>query len=461
MPRSNLLKHLVQSLALVLLLSACSFSLAADVTPLPNSSLPISQPTEPPPAETESPAQLAQSATPSGVSSSPSNLTPAGPAGPSPTASPVDVGTLTGTVKNLSGSPIPTGLTVTLHGFDDMQSTYTATAEVASDGTFSFPATEMPLGRAFIASLAYQDVTYSSDVVQVEEADQSLNLEIPIYESSTDLSPLIVDRLHLLLEYSDPGVLRVVELLIISNPSGKTIVSSTPGGPVLNISVPEGATNLQFQDGILGERYLQTPTGFSDTSALRPGLSQHQIVFSFDLPYTRKLAFSQPIDLPVSALIALIPEDGLTIKSNQLQDMGTRDVQGIPYHMYAGDQLDPGQNLELSISGSPSGTGAGLILGSHTNLLIGGLALGLALAAVGVWIFLSRRRAQDLNPNTSPDAEFPSEEAAPDTETLLDAILALDDKYQAGELSEEAYHQRRAELKSQLQQQLPPKDSPN
>ena len=37
-------------------------------------------------------------------------------------------------------------------------------------------------------------------------------------------------------------------------------------------------------------------------------------------------------------------------------------------------------------------------------------------------------------------------------ESILDAIVALDDLYQAGELPEEAYKERRAELKDRLKQ---------
>jgi hypothetical protein len=36
----------------------------------------------------------------------------------------------------------------------------------------------------------------------------------------------------------------------------------------------------------------------------------------------------------------------------------------------------------------------------------------------------------------------------------MDAILALDDQYQSGELPDAAYQQRRAELKEQLREAL-------
>ena len=41
-----------------------------------------------------------------------------------------------------------------------------------------------------------------------------------------------------------------------------------------------------------------------------------------------------------------------------------------------------------------------------------------------------------------------------DVDTLLDAILTLDDQYKAGELPEDAYLKRRAELKAQIKEKM-------
>jgi hypothetical protein len=40
-------------------------------------------------------------------------------------------------------------------------------------------------------------------------------------------------------------------------------------------------------------------------------------------------------------------------------------------------------------------------------------------------------------------------------EAIMDAILALDDQYQDGQLPEAAYKQRRAELKERLRNAMP------
>jgi len=365
----------------------------------------------------------------------------------------VNAGLITGQVLNASGADLPTDLTIALHGFDEMQQTYSATTTAQPDGTFRFEDVAMPPGRAFIASAEYQDIAYSSDVAVVEDGATDLQLPFAIYESTTDPAVLSVDRLHFLFEYTEPDTLRVVELYIISNLGDRTLVADNEGEPTITFRLPEGATNLQFQDGALGERYVESEGGFGDTAVIRPGFGNHQVVISFDLPYKRRADLIQPIDLTTNAAVVLIPEDGLMVKSEQLEDAGVRDVQGMSYHMYNASRLEPGTSLSIRISGKPGGRG--LIAGTSTNLLIGALAFGLVLIGAGVWLFIRNRslRGEEIEPDQTMES-LPTSDAGQDAETLLDAILALDDQYQAGELPEEAYRQRRAELKAMLKDKL-------
>jgi len=361
----------------------------------------------------------------------------------------VENGTITGQVVNASGGEVPTDLTIDLSGFDEMKQTYTATTTIEPDGSYTFLDVEMPVGRAFITSTEYNKVAYSSDIAVVEAGKTNLELSLPIRETTTDSSVLSVDRMHILFEYREPDTLRVIELWILSNLSDRTLVAMEEGAPVVTYPLPEGATNLQFEDGILGERYVETTGGFGDTDVVRPGPGLRQLVFSFEMPYRRRLEFVQPIDLPVNAVVILGPEEGLNVTSDQLQDAGTRQMQNISYHMYTSDRLEVGTELAMTISGRPKGTSS--VAGSRTNLVIGLLAFGVALIVAGVWLF-RRNRAERTGIEAAEelDEDFLPGEAAEDPETLLDAILALDDQYQAGELPEEAYRQRRAELKARL-----------
>jgi hypothetical protein len=101
----------------------------------------------------------------------------------------------------------------------------------------------------------------------------------------------------------------------------------------------------------------------------------------------------------------------------------------------------------MELSGAPNqATAAAAGTGNNTTgLLIGLGVFGLALVAAGFWL-LRQRTARQLKAEPAPEEILESETE----ESLLDAILALDDLYQAGKLPEDAYQQRRGVLKARL-----------
>jgi hypothetical protein len=112
--------------------------------------------------------------------------------------------------------------------------------------------------------------------------------------------------------------------------------------------------------------------------------------------------------------------------------------------------LSAGQDLRLTLSGRPGSASPTLSAGSSSGLVIGLGVFGLALILAGVWFYRRTRSAVgDEEEDLAGSAGAGTDE---DTETFMDAILALDDLYQAGEIPEEAYRQRRAELKARLRE---------
>jgi mono/diheme cytochrome c family protein len=312
------------------------------------------------------------------------------------------LGRVEGQVVSASGGELPAGLTVTLYGFDQMQQAFSAEAEVDDDGVYLFEEVPMPVGRAFLTSLEVDGVTYSSDIAVADAETTNMVLILPYYETTTDASQLTVDRLHLLFEYIEPETLRVVEMYIISNPGDQIVVADQEGQAVLQYALPDGAINLQFQDGVVGERYVEQEGGFGDLAVIRPGASQHQVIYSYDLPYQGEFDFDHALDLPVDALIVMIPEDGIKLAGAQLTDMGSRDVQGIPYHTY----------------------------------------------------YLRSRNGRADHQDDDIEASSPTIDGGENVDTLLDAILALDDQYKAGEIPQDAYLKRREELKASIKDVL-------
>lgn len=362
--------------------------------------------------------------------------------------------TTTGTVMvqvvNASGNDVPAGLSATLYAFDNMMFTFSQTLTTHVAGLFAFEGLELLPERVFIANVEYQDNTYSSDVFTVENPELPIALPITIYDTTTDTDNLIADRIHIFFDFSTPGIVQVVELFIVSNPTDQAVVAKEPGGPVLTYQLPAGYSNLQFEDSALGERYLEIPGGFADTQAIPPGSSQYQVVFAFNLPYERKLKFEQVLELGTNASVVLLPDVGVDVSAAGLVDAGSRDVEGITYKMYNGGVLPPKSTLTIDLSGSPSQneTAASGGVDTRTSLLIGIGALGVALIGTGVWLF--RRNQASIDEEEEEDAE---EEpgAEEDPEAVMDAIIALDDLYREGKLPQDAYQTRRQELKSRLE----------
>ena len=363
------------------------------------------------------------------------------------TTSTQGIGSITGIVTNGSGGDLPLGLTVMLHGFDNMQAVITQTTTVQSNSSYEFRGVEMVEGRAYVATVDYDQLTYGSDISVVPPKVNTLDLPVTVYETTTDSSIITVDRLHFFFELIDEDTARVVELYIMSNPTDKTLVSADPDQPIVRFRLPVGSSNLAFEDGVLGERYLETPDGFGDTAIVRPGSGNYQVLFTFEMPYNRKLELAQPVLQKVEAVVILVPEGSVRIRSEMLQDDGIRDVQGARYHLYSGGSLEPGQELRLTITGQPGGAPS-LDLGSQTSLLVGVGFFSLALVLAGGWVYRRfRLRKAEEEGESLETISAPTQE---NIETVMDAIIALDDLFQAGQLPEKAYRQKRAELKARL-----------
>jgi mono/diheme cytochrome c family protein len=357
-------------------------------------------------------------------------------------------GTITGNVINASSEENPSGLAVTLYGFDESEQVITETTTLKMDGSFTFNNVELVEGRMFAAGVEYGGMTYGSDIAVVPSDTHKLVLPITVYDSTTDGTVIKIDRLHLFFELINENTMRVVELYIMSNTSTKSLVPTNPKEPIVRFKLPVGSSNLQFQDGVLGERFQETPDGFGDTSPVLPGSSNYQVLFAFEMPYNQKLDFVQPLLLPVDAVVILVPEGDIRIKGEGLEDSGTRNMQDIAYHMYNSGSLPKNSDLRLAVTGRSGSGSLSLTKGNQSGMIVGLSVFGFALILAGVWLF--RHTKIEEADETEDELLTSTEPTADNIEALMDAIIALDDLYQTGDLAEEAYQKRRAEFKQHL-----------
>jgi hypothetical protein len=288
---------------------------------------------------------------------------------------------------------------------------------------------------------------YGSEIVEYTGAED-IFLPLTFFDTSEDTSGVLVDRLHTIFSVSVEGVLEVTELWIVSNFSDHTIATSDGAG-VLEIALPQGATNLRFDSGALGDRFFATEIGFIDTLPMRPGIGTHEVVFSFELPYEKKLDFKQPMLYPVDAIVLLTPATGPELEGDGIFDMGAREMSGSLLQNYNAESIAAGGVFKVTLTGS--GVDAGVSDDTTpVSIVIGVGALILAAGAIGIWWF---RRPETPAESIEPDEQKHEEittERVDDQDVLLRSIADLDDAFEAGEIEQSLYQERRTELKTKL-----------
>ncbi len=344
-----------------------------------------------------------------------------------------------GQVQNeTSGQPVG-GAPVTLYGYDHTTQVLVLTTVTDADGGFEFAGLDDVPQRLFFVTADHMGMTYGSEFVQVTEASEpDFALEVAVYDTTTDASELRIARLHVFLEFPEPELVQVVELLVLSNASRYTVIPEVPGGSAYQVALPADASGLIFQEGALGARFIATTEGFGDTQPVLPGEGETQLLFAYQLPYERGLEFTLPLMMDVDTLLVFIPPDSVRLASDRLTDGGLQDLNGLPYQLYAGDGFAAGESLRLDLSGRHPLAAGGFQLSESnpTSLILG--ALGLVFTLVGLGLWWRERRGELI------------EEIEDDADSLLDEILELEAAYERGEMNEATFSRRRVALKARL-----------
>jgi flagellar biosynthesis/type III secretory pathway M-ring protein FliF/YscJ len=106
--------------------------------------------------------------------------------------------------------------------------------------------------------------------------------------------------------------------------------------------------------------------------------------------------------------------------------------------------------LTMRISGMP-GDKVGFVFDQRTWLMIGVGAVGLILIGLGIFLFLRDRKLRKLEDDFEGEGDDTNADAlGEDRDSIMDAIITLDDQFKAGDISKEAYEKRRDELKDRL-----------
>lgn len=356
------------------------------------------------------------------------------------------------------------GLNVTLDAFIDFSPIATFTTTVDAEGQFQFTDLAVDPNIAYLASASARDINYSSPVLNLSPEESSAETTITIYEPTNDASGINVDRAHWIIE-SQPGALIVGQIFAFGNSLDRTFIGTQEEGadvPVtVAMQVPDGAEQVGFENGSLGERFRRVGDLIYDTAPIVPGAGTRQVIMRYALPYDgTSVELDQDFLYPIrnlNLLIADLPQ--LQVDIPALSSAGSQDIQGNVYQIWQGQDLQP-QSIAISLSGlleagtvdprslqANSGSGA---QGTNPAAPVPLMESWMPWALVGIilvglmgmlyWSWQNGLLTDDTN----------VEAVRRQRTELIRRIAHLDDLHAMGELDEQSWRQRRAQLKASL-----------
>lgn len=333
-------------------------------------------------------------------------------------------------------------------------------AETNAEGVARFEALPTDPAWAYIATADYNGIPFESDMLQFEPGEAAVEAPLMVYEAGASAGDIRIGRAHWVIGLRDSQNLDVGELYAFDNRSDRVYMgeAGTSGAPiVLRFTVPEGATNVSFEGGELGQRFQRDGEYYVDTMPLAPG--GRQVLIRYSLPIQNGSArLEHTIPYPIDHLNLLAPDAGMEIAAPDWLRQDPLETQGGNYLNFLQSDLAANSRPEVVFSNidasqfaspDPSASGPQQVIDPTAAPGVSGqpwlpivlAVLSAGLLGGGAYLLLKRQQAQTA---LLPALRQQQQQA------LIQEIADLDDAYEAGELAEADYQARRRLLKAQI-----------
>ncbi len=361
------------------------------------------------------------------------------------------LGAVRGTVINRNtGQLVKESLEVMLHILDqNLTDKGMEHGQSQPDGTFVFPEIPFDENTQFAVMATYDGVTYSSETIAADLTTLEVSIEMPVYETTSDLTTIQIEQMHILFE-SSPDGLETKELYIISNAGERTVKDVFDLGEgkfaALKFPLPEDADYIFFKPDDQ-DRFVKLDGAYADTYPVLPGGQASQIMTSYLIPYSgqRQYTYKAPVD--VAQMNFLLPDQaGIALQGTGLIGPEPTTLQdGTSYQDYSYSNLKAGQTLSLTLNG---GAATSTRAGRNSNNLIAGLAafLGFGVIGFGVWRWRASGSVNGDEVNTDTGEQT--------LDDLIAEIARLDEAYEQQGLNGEEYQSQRKALMQKAKQFL-------
>ena len=354
------------------------------------------------------------------------------------------LGKVMGSIINQNtGTVVAEEMDVMLHVLDqDLADAGMLHGQSQSDGTFLFTDVAFDEQLQYAAMTAYDGVTYFSETTPADMNSMQVALDVPVYESTSDLAGVQVDQMHVLFNFAEDG-LETKEIYILSNSGERTVkdVYKLEGdkSATFKFPLPSGADFIFFNPDDQ-DRFVKYDGGFADTYPILPGTRSAQIMVNYLVPFSEEGTYSYTAPLNIARMNLLIEQDAnVPLQGRGLagpEQMALQD--GKSYLIYSYSDLSAGQTVEVSFTGQVNNEDK-MVKEPTIPLASGAAFLGIAMIGFGVWWW--RRPGNDQG----EDDETEVQPGGTTLDELIAGIARLDEEYEQGSLSSEEHQLQRQE----------------
>ena len=369
------------------------------------------------------------------------------------TAGAAERGTITGEVVRGDSDTGRRGVRVVLTRASEGGDPEVMRTKTDRQGRFRFE--ELPTGddHLYTITVNFRGGYYGGAVrLPSDTADPPvIDTTLRVWPPTDDPDVIVIQRDAIFLSLSQGG-LDVIESVAIVNNSKRAYIGRGGGEqqprPSLGFSVPGGAELPDFplvDSSIDVPGPVESDFGFSITAAVPPGESN--FTYAYRIPGTAGIFDINRAALYPTLNTIVHAEPPLSLRSNRLEPDGRVTVGDKTYARWATTEGIEGGEV-LQVQATAEAEGAGL------NIGIGAVAL-LAVGLVG-FAFVRRRAPRPVEAMGA----YGGHPVAETRDHLLSLIAALDLRYRAGDISQDEWSERRADLKERLANLPQPEPAP-
>jgi hypothetical protein len=309
-------------------------------------------------------------------------------------------------------------------------------------GRYRFPDLPIDKDRVYALDAHFEGGLFAGGAVTLTSKRSVFDTTLRVWPTTTDSNVIVIQHNNLFVSPTREG-LDILESVKVANTSNKAYIGrgaeASDNTASLGFALPDGAeqNGVQITSSDLDVPELKPMDfGFAITAAIPPG--EYLITFAYRLPGS-----SADYDLSRTALYPVLSTtvhatEPLEVVGAGLEPKDEVTIEGRRYRRWSTtDVLDPGQTLQVQATAQADGD-TGLKVGVGAAVLLGAGLFG--------WLLVrnSRVRAQPAGRRFGP---HPLPESR---EHVLSLIAALDLRHRAGDVADDEYRRKRAELKQLL-----------